>query len=75
MHYANAEKSQRLTRVIAALESGGWLTTRDIIERANVCAVNSAISEIRRNGYLVETRCAGRGVYEYKMVGPAMMAS
>ena len=50
MHSARLEKSKRLQRVDALLLSGYSYTTREIIESARVCAVNSIISELRANG-------------------------
>jgi len=38
---------------------GNRHTTRDIIRKARVCAVNSIISEIRDNGFKVE--CVRQG--------------
>lgn len=59
MKAANLETSDRLIRVHKALSSGGELTTLDIIKQANVCAVNSIISELRLNG--VNISCQRRG--------------
>lgn len=50
MNYARIEHSERLQRVLAVLEQGP-ATTFDIISNARVCAVNSAICELRENGY------------------------
>jgi len=59
MNYANIENSDRLQRVAEMLEQGGEFTTLDIIKKANVCAVNSIISELRQNGY--DITCQRRG--------------
>jgi hypothetical protein len=59
MKYANIEKSDRLQRVAEVLAQGGEFSTLDIIKKANVCAVNSIISELRLNGY--EINCERRG--------------
>lgn len=59
MNYANIENSDRLARVADLLEQGGEFTTLDIIKKANVCAVNSIISELRQNGY--DITCQRRG--------------
>lgn len=74
IHAAKLESSPRLQRVLNALYFAGgfiggegWLSTRDIISIANVCAVNSAIAELRANGIAVESRCVGRGRYEYRL--------
>jgi biotin operon repressor len=66
MHAARIENSPRLQRVNAALADGQWHSTRDLMMAANVCAVNSCIAELRGNGIAIETRCAGRGRYEYR---------
>ena len=53
MHSANISKSDRLQRVLKILMDGNKHTTRDLIRKAKVCAVNSIISEIRDNGLKV----------------------
>jgi len=66
MHAARLEHSPRLQRVLAVLQEarGTKLSTRDIIERAQVCAVNSCIDELRENGH--DVRCQrGRSVWLY----------
>ena len=68
MHYAKLDKSARLQRVYEYLNrSKSEKTTMDIIKAANVCAVNSIISELRRNGFEIKTRREGR-LYYYKLV-------
>lgn len=59
MNYANIEKSDRLKRVADVLAQNGELSTLDIIKKANVCAVNSIVSELRQNGY--DITCQRRG--------------
>lgn len=66
MHYAKLRTSRRLQRVLGLLSDGGEHSTRDIILRANVCAVNSIIAELRRNGLPVTCRVSG-GVYFYRL--------
>jgi hypothetical protein len=56
--YANIARSERLQRLAMYLSDYDWHSTRDIIRGANICAVNSAVSELRRNGYTVDTRWA-----------------
>jgi hypothetical protein len=75
MHYAKIKSSPRLQRLLRALSSAnyfmdGWLTTMQIIGIAEICAVNSAVSELRRNGYVVESRRSAttKGAWEYKLV-------
>lgn len=64
--------SPRLQRVLAVLRGGGSLTTRQIVRRAHVVAVNAIISELRSHG--AEITCEvqvlpdGRGRrYRYTM--------
>lgn len=59
MNYANIESSDRLQRVAQVLAQGGEFSTLDIIKKANVCAVNSIVSELRQNGY--DISCERRG--------------
>jgi len=66
MHYAKLRNSRRLQRVLALLSDGREHSTRDIIMRAQVCAVNSIIAELRANGLPVTCRVCG-GVYLYRL--------
>jgi hypothetical protein len=59
MHSAKIEHSDRLKRVLDVLNNNTELSTRDIIILANVCAVNSCISELRANGYNISCRRDG----------------
>jgi len=59
MNAASIESSERLNRVLDLLSLGGEFTTLDIIKSANVCAVNSIISELRQNGF--DINCQRRG--------------
>jgi len=59
MNAASIESSERLNRVLDLLSMGGEFSTLDIIKNANVCAVNSIISELRQNGF--EIACQRRG--------------
>ena len=67
MHFARIEESERLQRVHRLLGDGGWHGTREIMLAADVCAVNSIITELRANRYDIRTRCVGRGRYEYQL--------
>jgi len=49
MHHAPLT-SPRLSRVLAVLRDGKPHTTREIVRRAHVVAVNSCIAELRANG-------------------------
>ncbi|MYD99749.1 MAG: hypothetical protein F4Y03_00510 [Alphaproteobacteria bacterium] len=76
MNSASLETSPRLQRTLAALRAaGGWLTTREIIAEADVCAVNSCIAELRDNGVLIESKqetwSGGRRVWSYRLRLPA----
>lgn len=53
MNAANFDKSERLQKVAKLLGRGGEYTTMEIIKKAGVCAVNSIISELRENGYMI----------------------
>lgn len=75
IHYATLADSPRLQRTLALLRKcGGWgCTTHDIIAGAKVCAVNSAISELRRNGFVIKCKFYGvtddgGRVYRYTLV-------
>ena len=59
MKAASLERSDRLSRVHELLLQGGEFSTLDIIKQANVCAVNSIVSELRQNGY--DISCERRG--------------
>ena len=54
MKHANIHNSDRLQRVLAVLMDRKAHTTRDLIRKANVCAVNSCIAELRANGIQIE---------------------
>lgn len=66
MHSARLENSERLQRVYQALLSGPK-TTMQLIQEANVCAVNSIISEIRNNNIPIRCECIGKGRYRYSL--------
>ena len=80
MHSASLSRSQRLQRVHTLLSDGAWHSTRDIVDKARVCAVNSIIAELRANGCRIETRrqpaLAGDPVvvYQYRLVAPPQAA-
>jgi biotin operon repressor len=67
MHAASLERSERLQRVLWLLLDGQWHSTLEIVQRAQVCAVNSCIAELRANGIDIECRCVGVGRYEYRV--------
>jgi hypothetical protein len=59
MHAASIDKSERLGRVLKLLSQGGEFTTLEIIQLANVCAVNSIVAELRQHGFDID--CQSRG--------------
>ena len=73
MHAATLT-SPRLQRVLILLSGGRPYTSRQIVRKAHVLAVNSVISELRQNG--AEITCVrqllrDRWVYYYTMTkGP-----
>ena len=72
MHAARLDRSPRLQRVHALLSDGAEYSTRDIIQGAEVCAVNSCIAELRANGFYIENRQikdpkTGRRIWLYRM--------
>ncbi|RLB71359.1 MAG: hypothetical protein DRH04_01935 [Deltaproteobacteria bacterium] len=66
MHAAKID-SPRLQRVLSLLRMRGWYTTWEIMKRARVCAVNTAISELRANGYDIECKRFGQNLYAYRL--------
>lgn len=64
MHHAKLENSPRLQRVLSLLRNEpNPQSTMDIIHKANVCAVNSAVAELRENGISIECQQEGRIFY------------
>lgn len=59
MHSAILSKSQRLQRVLKVLSDTKPHSTREIIRKASVCAVNSIVAELRCNGYMIECQRVG----------------
>ena len=75
MHAAKLERSARLLRVYKLLCDGAEHSTRQIGERARVCAVSSIMSELRANGAGIDCRQAvrsstGERFYLYRLVKP-----
>lgn len=66
MHNAKLSTSKRLQRVLSALQKGPR-TTRQLIEEAHVCAVNSIIAELRANGYTIACKPLRKGVFLYEL--------
>ena len=77
MHAARLAHSPRLQRVHALLSDGVERSTFEIVEAAQVCAVNSCIAELRENGAVIDCRqgrdpVTGWRVWLYRMVHPVM---
>jgi hypothetical protein len=76
IHFARLSASPRLQRLLAFLRERGekGATTMEIITGASVVAVNSAVKELRMNGYRVECvmerggKDAASNVYRYTLV-------
>ncbi len=66
IHFARLENSARLKRVKRILDDGEPHSTREIIFVADVCAVNSIVSELRENGYPVrcDRKSKNRWIYQ-----------
>lgn len=74
IHFARLEKSPRLQRLLAFLRDCGQAgaTTREIIDGADVCAVNSAVCELNRQGFKITCVMEGRtyegsSVFRYRL--------
>jgi hypothetical protein len=73
MHAAKISRSNRLLRVLNLLQARGsrGATTRDIIDAAHVCAVNSVVAELRANGFVIECHLVSRtptgATYKYTL--------
>ena len=66
MHHATLAHSKRLQRTLRVLCDGQEHSTRDLIRAADVCAVNSIISELRCNGIRVRS-CVKSGIWFYRL--------
>lgn len=76
IHYARYEKSERLQRALAFILDGRQHTTLEIIHGADVCAVNSAMDELRANGF--DARCVKKtrpAVYQLHNIESARQLS
>lgn len=68
MHAAKLDKSARLQRVADLLKTGGIYSTMEIIEKAQVCAVNSICAELRENGMTIDCWREGDKWYYRKIL-------
>ena len=66
MHAATLDRSNRLQRLRAVLRDRKPHSTRDLVRRAHICAVNSAISELRCNNLDITCQRNG-GVWYYQL--------
>ena len=73
MHAARLDKSPRLQAVLHALQAAqpGELSTREIILRTGMCAVNAIVAELRANGAEItcrqEVQPDGRRIWLYRL--------
>ena len=69
MNAASIENSERLQRVYSVLSDKRRYSTRDIIEKAHVCAVNSCVAELKApvNGFDIKCEREGKNWY-YQLV-------
>lgn len=67
MNHATLERSDRLQRLMSVLRDGKAHTTRDLVRRAHICAVNSCVAELRAQGKHIECWREGDRWY-YRMV-------
>ena len=66
MNAADLKKSERLQRVLDFLRDKRPHSTLEIVRKAKVCAVNSAVAELRANGF--DISCQRRGdIWFYRM--------
>jgi hypothetical protein len=75
MRHGKLSTSPRLQRALRALQrADGEISTRDLAERADVCAVNSVIAELRANGAEItcrqEVRHGARRFYYTLLTSP-----
>lgn len=73
MHFANAAKSKRIQKFLAALKGGKVKTTRQLIEETGLCAINSIAAECNAQGINIVceykgTNEDGARIYTYKHV-------
>ena len=54
LHAAHPDRSERLRRMLEALEDRPGSTTMALQERTKSCAVATDISELRSRGYVIE---------------------
>ena len=74
MNSASIARSSRLRRVHALLSDGAEHSTLEIAIRAEVCAVNSCVAELRDQGADIRCRqivnASGERLWLYRMISP-----
>jgi len=68
IHFGKIDKSPRLQRVLGVLRDGLPHTTRDIMVRADVCAVNSCTAELRAQGLDIQCVKKAADRFEYTLL-------
>lgn len=59
MHYGRLSTSPRLQRALKALQAAkGEISTRELMGKADICAVSAVVSELRENGAEITCRQA-----------------
>lgn len=67
IHFARLENSPRLKRLLKFLKDHKPHSTLAIVKGAKICAVNSAVDELRENGY--DIPCTRKGdIWEYQLI-------
>lgn len=62
MNYGRLATSPRLQRALRALQRAeGEISTMELARRARICAVNSVVAELRRNGAKINCRQVTEG--------------
>ena len=70
MNHARFETSDRLQKTLEYLIDGKPRSTREIMHGADICAVNSAVDELRENGFDVPCIKKSRPAI-YQLINPA----
>ena len=72
MHHGKLSSSPRLQRALRTLQRAkGEISTRELAERAEICAVNSTVAELRANGAKITCRQVfkdGKRVFFYTLI-------
>ena len=67
--HAATMNSPRLKKLLRALRKTKWRSTFALMMETKLCAVGTAIQELKVNGYDIKCRCVGRGKFEYRRAG------